>query len=154
MPHKTRCGPLDHRHPAVREALRDLESDHLPEHLAVIAREIENAAHSIVCRTKDGPRLTMGLNLLVQAKDALVRQAVRDVEDEPVTNEKPRTPAQQTQDALIAAREYPSRPFRPGEPRSEGAAMRCAPDPDPEIPIAGMTRSMTEDEIRMAIGED
>lgn len=131
MPHKVRCGPLDHRHPAVREALRDLESDHLPEHLAVISREIENAAHSIVARVNDGPRLTAGLNLLVQAKDALVRQAVRDAE-EPTSNESPavtaRTAAQTTRDQLDAARA--------------------------EIPIAGMQRSMTEDEIRLAIGED
>lgn len=83
---------LIHRHPGVATHLEDLQSDHLPPKLQAIVKPIEDLAHQLTSELSDGPRLTTGLHLLVQAKDALVRQRVADLKaagETPVNNPEP-----------------------------------------------------------------
>lgn len=81
------------RHPGIAGALEDLRSEHLPASLREIARPLEDVAHEIAAKLADGPRLTTALNLIVQAKDAAVRQRVVDLkaanEPAPVNNPEP-----------------------------------------------------------------
>jgi hypothetical protein len=81
------------RHAGTAQHLEDLQSSHLPESLREIVRPIEDAAHELAAKLQDGPRLTTGLHLLVQAKDALVRQRVADLKAQgapaPVNNPEP-----------------------------------------------------------------
>jgi hypothetical protein len=84
---------LDGRHPGTVQHLTDLQSDHLPETLRAVVQPIETVGHHLASFLSDGPRLTTGLGLLVQAKDALVRQRVADLkaaaEPAPVNTPEP-----------------------------------------------------------------
>lgn len=64
------------RHPGVVALLRYFEYDHLPEHLQVVSRPCSELAHAMVDQIADGPELTAGLRLLLQAKDCFVRAAL------------------------------------------------------------------------------
>ena len=81
------------RHPGTIQHLEDLQSAHLPPKLREVVEPIEDTAHQLAALLNDGPRLTTGLGLFVQAKDALVRQRVADLkaadEPAPVNNPEP-----------------------------------------------------------------
>lgn len=70
------------RHPGVENALRWLEPNpNLPDHLRTISEAVHEAALELVADIEtDSPELTSGLNLLVQAKDHLVRAKILDKE--------------------------------------------------------------------------
>lgn len=69
------------RHPALTEALRWLHWKHLPDHLAEISRPISELGHHLADQlapngAAPSPQLLLGIQRLVEAKDALVRAAV------------------------------------------------------------------------------
>lgn len=68
------------RHPGVENALRWLTPNpNLPDDLKVVSEAVHEAALELVEDIQtDSPELTSGLNLLVQAKDHLVRAKIID----------------------------------------------------------------------------
>ena len=69
------------RHPGVDNALRWLDASHLPDDLAAVVGPIKAAADMVLEEIPtDSAELTAGLNLLVQAKDHLVRAKIIDKE--------------------------------------------------------------------------
>lgn len=67
--------------PAVAHVLSLFTYEHLPPHLAAVSKPISDLAHEMADRLSSGPELTVGLRKLLEAKDALVRQAVIDSRD-------------------------------------------------------------------------
>lgn len=65
-------------HPSVQHVLDLFTYEHLPPHLQEVSRPISELAHSLADTLSSGPELTIGLRKLLEAKDALVRQAVLD----------------------------------------------------------------------------
>lgn len=70
------------RHPAVMEKLRWLDCGHLPYDLRIVAEIIAIGVRGILPLVDDGPQLTLALNELIIAKDALVRQRILRLEKE------------------------------------------------------------------------
>ncbi|AZM54175.1 hypothetical protein DMA15_17680 [Streptomyces sp. WAC 01529] len=70
------------RHPATEHLLQYFTSDHLPEHLARVARPCADLADKVIAVVPDGPELTAGLRKLLEAKDCFVRAAL-DTTKEP-----------------------------------------------------------------------
>lgn len=68
------------RHPSVMEALRWLDCGHLPDNLRAVSDVITTATETLIMMLKDGPQLVKGLHALIEAKDCMVRQAIRDHE--------------------------------------------------------------------------
>lgn len=66
------------RHPGTQHVLDLFGYEHLPEHLQAVSKPISDVAHHLADALSDGPELTVGLRKLLEAKDALVRQAVLD----------------------------------------------------------------------------
>lgn len=64
------------RHPATEHLLQYFTSDHLPEHLARIARPCADLADEVTRWLPDGPELSAGLRKLLEAKDCFVRAAL------------------------------------------------------------------------------
>lgn len=64
------------RHAATEHLLRYFTTDHLPEHLAHVARPCADLANEITATLPDGPELTAGLRKLLEAKDCFVRAAL------------------------------------------------------------------------------
>jgi hypothetical protein len=60
------------------EALRWFAYQHLPEQLREVSGPFSTLAHTMVATLQPGRQLVICLDLLVQAKDAAVRQAVAD----------------------------------------------------------------------------
>lgn len=65
-------------HPAVQHVIDLFVYDHLPENLQRVSRPIAELANLMAEQLDSGPELTVGLRKLLEAKDALVRQAVID----------------------------------------------------------------------------
>lgn len=63
-------------HPSVEEILRWFDFDHLPPRLQDVSRPIHDLAHKYA-QELEGSELTTGLRKLLEAKDALVRAALR-----------------------------------------------------------------------------
>jgi hypothetical protein len=64
-----------------------LAYDHLPEgDVRQTSARVANLAISMLLHLKDGPQLVIGLQRLVDAKDALVRQAIADGQTSPQTD--------------------------------------------------------------------
>lgn len=64
------------RHPATEHLLGFFTSDHLPEHLARVARPCADLADKLTAALPDGPELSAGLRKLLEAKDCFVRAAL------------------------------------------------------------------------------
>jgi hypothetical protein len=65
-------------HPATVALLRFFEYEHLPEHLQVISRPFcELAEDMAMGHGLEGAELTTGLRKLLEAKDCMVRAALR-----------------------------------------------------------------------------
>jgi len=65
-------------HPSTRETLKYLDPNpNLTADQAYIAKRIQDLVYKIIayCEVK-GPQLTIGLNKLIEAKDALVRSSL------------------------------------------------------------------------------
>jgi hypothetical protein len=80
VPEPERLDPWNHgavlngRHPATQHLARMLTPNpNLPERLASISWACEALAADMVWELPDGPELTAGLRLLLQAKDCFVR---------------------------------------------------------------------------------
>lgn len=65
-------------HPGVAHVLDLFTYKHLPEHLQKVSRPCAELAELMAETLGQGPELTVGLRKLLEAKDALVRQAVID----------------------------------------------------------------------------
>lgn len=63
-------------HPAVRQALRGLNCDHLPEDLRAVAEPFREVGLMMAEELPSDPEVTRGLHKLVEAKDCAVRAAV------------------------------------------------------------------------------
>lgn len=88
------------RHPALAEALRWLAWEHLPPALQEISRPLSDLGHHFADTLYKGhgappAQLLLGIQRLVEAKDALVRAAVQVGETTPAPpDEVPGIPAQ------------------------------------------------------------
>lgn len=67
--------PKEH-HPSVAALLKYFEFAHLPPHLQEISAPI-CAVAKVVADQLEGPELTAGLRKLLEAKDCLVRAAIK-----------------------------------------------------------------------------
>ncbi|MCG6499197.1 hypothetical protein ACFWP2_27315 [Kitasatospora sp. NPDC058444] len=67
---------LANRHSGTVHLGRQFRFDHLPEHLQAVSRPCHELAADMIATLPDGPELTAGLRLLLQAKDSFVRAAV------------------------------------------------------------------------------
>lgn len=63
-------------HPAVTEKLQHFEYGHLAEPLRWIAEEFRSLAHELAHGIASDPQLTIGLQHLIEAKDAVIRARV------------------------------------------------------------------------------
>jgi hypothetical protein len=64
------------RHPSTTAVAQWLDTEHLPEHLAAVARPFETLAAGLLEQVPDSPELTVALRHLLDAKTAAVRCAV------------------------------------------------------------------------------
>lgn len=64
-------------HPAVAEVMQYFTYDHLPEHLKVVSASIAMLAEDMAYTLPDCPAKTDGLKKLLEAKDYLVRAALK-----------------------------------------------------------------------------
>ena len=65
-------------HPATEALLSFFQYQHLPEHLQEISKPFHDLAHAVAARpTNHGAELTAGLRKLLEAKDCIVRAALR-----------------------------------------------------------------------------
>lgn len=65
-------------HEATRRLLRYFEYEHLSETLQPLSKPFHDLAHDLANRDDlDGPELTVGLRKLLEAKDCIVRAALR-----------------------------------------------------------------------------
>lgn len=73
---------LSARHPSTQEKMRWLvPNPNLPDGVpAIVSAMCYGLGVGMVEKLADGPQLTIGLQRLVDAKDALVRQAIADEE--------------------------------------------------------------------------
>lgn len=72
---------LEGRHRAVTDAVRWLDSSHLPMNLRVVAEIFEDAAANVLHLIKtDDPQVTHMINRLIEAKDCAVRAKILDDE--------------------------------------------------------------------------
>jgi hypothetical protein len=67
---------VEDRHPSTQQVMRYFEYSHRRNDLAVVSKEFHILAHRLLCLLPDGPELTVALRKLLEAKDAVVRQAV------------------------------------------------------------------------------
>jgi hypothetical protein len=68
---------LEGRHRAVTDAVRWLDSSHLPPYLQRIAQPFEAAIAEMLHNVKvDDPQITHAINRTIEAKDCAVRAAV------------------------------------------------------------------------------
>jgi hypothetical protein len=70
---------LEGRNPAVVHVAQFFESAHLPSPLREIATDMHDLAEHMIIEIKDSPMLTTGLHRLLEAKDALVRAKLAEV---------------------------------------------------------------------------
>lgn len=63
-------------HPATIEMLENFEYEHLPPFLQEVSKPFHDLAHASA-KTLDGAELTAGLRKLLEAKDCMVRAAVK-----------------------------------------------------------------------------
>jgi hypothetical protein len=63
-------------HPATASLLRFFEYGHLPEHLQAVSRPFAELAEDMASRL-EGAEVTVGLRKLLEAKDCMVRAAIR-----------------------------------------------------------------------------
>lgn len=68
----------DGHHPSVTHFRELFAYDHLPPYLQGVSRPFAELAEKMVGGLHSGPELSAGLRKLVEAKDCLVRQAVKD----------------------------------------------------------------------------
>lgn len=69
--------PLSQRHPGVQDVMRFFSYGHLPEGLPkLVSERCAYLAQDLLDAVPDSPQLTLGLQLLLQAKDAFVRAAL------------------------------------------------------------------------------
>ena len=67
-------------HPSTKSILTFFSYAHLPSHLQEVSKPFFDLAHSIsAMETDHGPELTAGLRKLLEAKDCIVRAALRGV---------------------------------------------------------------------------
>ena len=65
-------------HPSTKSLLSFFEYKHLPPHLQEVSKPFCDLATSIASMdTKHGPELTAGLRKLLEAKDCIVRAALK-----------------------------------------------------------------------------
>ncbi|MFI6759366.1 hypothetical protein ACIBF5_09520 [Micromonospora sp. NPDC050417] len=69
---------LTERHPSTVHIAQFFTDTHLPPHLREISGPCADLAAYMIRALPDGPELTDGLRLLLQAKDSFVRQAVAE----------------------------------------------------------------------------
>jgi hypothetical protein len=70
---------LTGRHQSTQEKMRWFDVAHLPDGLPKeVAAEFSGMAWWLVSKLEDGPQLVIGLQHLIEAKDAAVRQALSD----------------------------------------------------------------------------
>lgn len=67
---------LPGRHPGTTQLLSFFAYDHLPPFLQAVSSPVCDLAFDMVTTLPDGPELTVALRKLLEAKDALVRQAL------------------------------------------------------------------------------
>lgn len=67
-------------HPAVAEVIQYFTWDHLPEHLQTVSRPIGELAQQMAETLPDCPAKTDGLKRLLEAKDYLVRAALKNTD--------------------------------------------------------------------------
>jgi hypothetical protein len=65
------------RHPSTTALLRWFEYEHLPEHLQGVSAPFHRLAHEVVDQLPDDPELSAGLRKILEAKDCIVRAAIR-----------------------------------------------------------------------------
>jgi hypothetical protein len=70
---------LEGRNPAVQHVAQFFEYDHLPSPLREISEDIHDIAEHFILDIEDSPMLTTGLHKLLEAKDALVRAKLTQV---------------------------------------------------------------------------
>lgn len=72
---------LSERHPSTQEKMRWLTPNpSLPDGApAIVSAMCYELGASLLAQLNDGPQLTIGLQRIVDAKDALVRQAIADL---------------------------------------------------------------------------
>ena len=66
------------RHPGTTALLRWFDYDHLPPHFQAVSAPFHRLAHEVtVLLPDDDPELTTGLRKILEAKDCIVRAAIR-----------------------------------------------------------------------------
>lgn len=72
-------GTISYGHPSIDEVMQWFAYAQLPPHLQEVSKPIGDLAHSMALEIGEagGPELTKGLAKLLEAKDCLVRAALR-----------------------------------------------------------------------------
>jgi hypothetical protein len=65
------------RHPSIQEVAQFFDYEHLPTPLKEFSQQCYDLAANMIADLPDSPQLTIGLQKLLEAKDAFVRASMR-----------------------------------------------------------------------------